>query len=231
MSQALAPQRAPSDRGPAWEAKRHEIRVRDGAYQTPDGRLHLVCRNWLECQRQGLEPMCNGYEEVWVCHAYPWALYPALRLCNDNLMALCRHCDPDRNPAVRPGYWWGTPHAPNVAGYRDRQRNGRARRTFRGWLWHHLIRDPLYFIVWTFCMVAVWGWVVKPMYVNYPTDTPSAALSWFGWQALWSGLGGAALLASLILAWRHIVVPGTIWVWRHSAVALWLAYRNTRKGH
>lgn len=231
MSQGLAPQIQRTEYGwwpdlpKDWRDSteythyRTQILERDGYTCQGCGITEAQCRRlggWLEC-----------------AHIYAAELIPTRCLDPSNALTSCHF--PGRNHPTgiaggngchRPGglamHFGNRPAEYNGSvGAPAPQRNGRARRTFRGWLWHHLIRDPLYFIMWTFCMVAVWGWVVKPLYVNYPTDTPSASLSWFGWQALWSGLGGAVLLASLILAWRHIVVPGTIWAWRHSAVALW----------
>lgn len=113
-----------SARGPAWDRLSLEICIRDGAYRDGDGRLHKVCRNWLEAKRLGLSmgvlPQgCvahNGEDEVWACHGQGWSTHPALRLVSENVLALCQHCDPDRNPAVRPG-WWGNPKHPVKAGW------------------------------------------------------------------------------------------------------------------
>jgi hypothetical protein len=105
-------------RGYAWTKLSLEILRRDGAYKGADGRWHGVCRNWLEAKRLGLPAPCphNGEDEVWACHGQGWTTHPALRLVPENVLALCKHCDPDRNPEVRP-YWWGDPKEPVVAGW------------------------------------------------------------------------------------------------------------------
>ncbi|HVH53607.1 MAG TPA: hypothetical protein VNA32_05670 [Actinomycetota bacterium] len=100
-----------------------QIYKRDGAYRDAQGRLHKVCRNWLEASRLGLPAPCphGGEDEVWACHGQGWSTHPALRLVPENVLALCRHCDPDRNADVRPG-WWGNPRKPVLAGWERRQR-------------------------------------------------------------------------------------------------------------
>lgn len=114
-------------RGPEWDRKSYEIRVRDGGYRDAQGAFHGVCRNWLEARNQdmleSLPAGCrrsNGEDEVWACHSNSWSKYPALRLVGENSMALCRHCDPDRNPAMRPD-WWGSSRHPVTAGWERRQ--------------------------------------------------------------------------------------------------------------
>ncbi len=110
--------RKPSARGYAWDRLAVQIYRRDGAYQDTDGRWRNVCRNWTEAKRLGLGAPCpnNGEDEVWACHSNSWAKYPALRLIDVNVIALCRHCDPDRNPEMR-AEWWGDPKEPIVAGW------------------------------------------------------------------------------------------------------------------
>lgn len=122
MSTKEASRPKPSARGYAWDRLSLQIRRRDGAYQDAAGVWHDVCRNWLEAKRLGLPAPCphNGEDEVWACHGNSWNKYPALRLVPENIMSFCRHCDPDRNPEMRPE-WWGDPKEPVIAGW---ERNG-----------------------------------------------------------------------------------------------------------
>lgn len=115
--------RRTSTRGPLWDQKSIEIRIRDGGYRDAQGRFHGVCRNWLEAKRQGMLEVLprgcqatNGEDEVWACHGAGWNTHPALRFVDENIIAFCRHCDPDRNIAVRP-LWWGSPKHPIKAGW------------------------------------------------------------------------------------------------------------------
>jgi len=99
-----------------------QVYLRDGAYRDAEGRLHKVCRNWTEAKKRGLPAPCpnHGEDEVWACHGFGWSTHTPLRLVPDGIVSLCRHCDPDRNPAMRPG-WWGSPKRPVKAGWERRQ--------------------------------------------------------------------------------------------------------------
>src|SRR4029077_1321164 len=81
--------------------------------------------NWVEAKKRGLPAPCpnHGEDEVWACHGFGWSTHTALRLVPDGILALCKHCDPDRNPAMRPT-WWGNPKRPVLAGW-ERTGGGR----------------------------------------------------------------------------------------------------------
>jgi hypothetical protein len=138
----------PSTRGPEWDRIAMQVYIRDGAYRDAHGQLHKVCRNWVEARKRGLPAPCpnNGEDDVWACHGFGWSTHTALRLVPDGILALCRHCDPDRNPAMRPT-WWGSPKVPVTAGWErrgERQRLRPRRLGVAGRLASYLLALPLW---------------------------------------------------------------------------------------
>jgi hypothetical protein len=115
--------RQSTSRGSRWDSFSKAILRRDGAYKDSEGRWHGVCLNYSRALELGLldtlPRQCartNGEDEVWACHGQGWSTHPALRFEEHNIIALCKHCDPDRNPLVRPR-WWGNSASPVVAGW------------------------------------------------------------------------------------------------------------------
>jgi hypothetical protein len=100
----------------------------------------------------------NGEDEVWSCHGAGWSTHPALRFVDENIIAFCKHCDPDRNPAVRP-LWWGSPKHPVKAGW---ERNGNQRHP--GGFWHKVGVLVLSIPLWWAVVIAdvdlryYWAW-------------------------------------------------------------------------
>lgn len=211
-----APKRE-SSRGPAWDRKALEVCLRDGAYRDADGRLHKVCRNWLEAKRQGLEAdlprgcaRSNGEDEVWACHSNSWSKYPALRLVDDNIMALCRHCDPDRNPAMRAG-WWGDPKRPVTAGWERRKRRAMKRHKVDGMLM--LAAAGILSTSHGLPHHALWAW-------------GALALSLVAWPELGLATALWAALLAIGIHFRWLHAPATFYGylgWLAALVGLWLA--------
>lgn len=150
---SLQEARKVSSRGPEWDRMSKQVRRQYGAYKDADGKWHEVCRNWFEARRLGLPDdvlpkgcvRTNGEDEVWACHGQGWSTHPALRLVPENLLGLCRWCDPDRNPRVRP-LWWGSPNHPVKAGWE--------RRGFTLAKRHKLLNLVLGMPVWTLLVIA-----------------------------------------------------------------------------
>jgi hypothetical protein len=148
-----APPRSPNLRGPQWKRLSQQILRRDGAFRNPDGQWHGLCLNYQKALEQGildaLPRQCrasNGLAEVWACHGFGWSTHPALRMVSNGIIALCKYCDPDRNPEMRP-YWWGNPEAPVTAGWerRGEHRKLRPRRLgLIGRLASYLLALPLW---------------------------------------------------------------------------------------